>query len=63
MKGIYNKRQQQMKQWLKEAVHNCIIHPLLPFLPEKIGDKLHRKNALWTYGEKQVIEHEKSTQH
>lgn len=40
-----------MKQWIKELVHNCLIHPLLPLLPEKIGTKLHNKNANWCWSD------------
>jgi len=39
-----------MKQWLKDFVHNCVIHPLLPFLPISIGNNLHDKNATWAFG-------------
>lgn len=52
-----------MKKWIKDFVHNCIVHPLLPFLPEQVGDRLHRQNAIWAFGEKEVIAHEKSTQY
>ena len=40
-----------MKQWLKELFHNCVMHPLLPFLPKKLGDDWHERNGIWTYGE------------
>lgn len=39
-----------MKQFFKDIVHNCIIHPMLPFIPRKLGAKLHDKNAKWAYG-------------
>lgn len=38
-----------MKQWTKEFVHNCIVHPMLPFLPKKWAIKLHNVNADWTF--------------
>ncbi len=38
-----------MKQWLKEIIHNCFLHPLLPFLPSKFAEKIHDKNGRWTY--------------
>lgn len=38
------------KQWLKDFVHNCIIHPLLPFLPPKLADRIHDANATWAFG-------------
>ncbi|MFA6198973.1 MAG: hypothetical protein WC679_01040 [Bacteroidales bacterium] len=39
-----------MKQWIKDFIHNCVIHPLLPFLPIKDGNKLHDENAVWAFG-------------
>ena len=30
-----------IKNKLGEILHNCIIHPCLPFLPKEVGDKLH----------------------
>lgn len=39
-----------MKSWLKEFTHNCIIHPLMMFVPREIGDKMHDKNADWAFG-------------
>jgi len=42
---------ERMKQWLRDFVHNCIVHPLLPFLPRQFGNDLHRKNAAWAFGE------------
>ena len=35
---------------LKDIVHNCLIHPLLPFLPKELGDVLHDVNAAWAFG-------------
>ena len=40
---------QNIKQKLKEFTHNCIIHPLIFFLPEEMGDKLHDVSARWTW--------------
>ena len=39
-----------MKKWLKSFVHNVIVHPLMQFLPQNIGSKLHDKNAEWACG-------------
>lgn len=36
--------------WLKTFVHNCIVHPMLPFLPENFACLLHDRNANWAYG-------------
>lgn len=40
-----------MKQWIKEVIHNCIIHPMLPFLPLHWAIQLHQWNGKWTFGE------------
>lgn len=37
--------------WFRDFVHNCLVHPLLPFLPYGIGDQLHNINANWAYKE------------
>ena len=26
---------------LGEILHNCVVHPCLPFLPKEMGNKLH----------------------
>ena len=39
-----------IKQWLKDFTHNCIIHPLLMFLPADIGTKIHNKHSDWCWG-------------
>ena len=41
-----------MKQWLKEFVHNSLIHPILPFIPKKMANKLHEYNANWTFNDR-----------
>lgn len=38
-----------MNQWFKELIHNCIVHPLLPFLPKEKANALHDWNANWTF--------------
>lgn len=38
-----------MTQWFKVIIHNCVIHPLLPFLPRCIAGRLHNWNANWTF--------------
>lgn len=38
-----------MKQWFKDFVHNCIVHPVMPFLPKKTANRLHDKNANWAF--------------
>ena len=27
--------------WLGSVLHNCIAHPLMPFLPRSWGERLH----------------------
>ena len=39
-----------MKQWLKDFTHNCIVHPMMMFLPRKWAQELHDKNANWAFG-------------
>ena len=39
-----------MKRWLKEFTHNCVIHPLMMFVPRHLGDWMHDKNADWAFG-------------
>ena len=39
----------KMKQWLKSFVHNCVVHPAMPFLPVRVANWLHDKNANWAF--------------
>jgi hypothetical protein len=39
-----------MKQWFKDFIHNCMVHPLMPFVPINFGNKLHDINATWAFG-------------
>jgi len=39
-----------MKKWLKEFVHNVIVHPLMMFLPKDLSHRMHDKNAAWAFG-------------
>ena len=45
-----------MKKWLKSFVHNTVVHPWLPFLPERVGDILHDRTGSWAFGEEPVEE-------
>ena len=38
-----------MKQRFKELTHNLIVHPLMCFLPERVGTQLHDRNAKWCW--------------
>ena len=40
-----------MMAWFKYFTHNCLIHPLMPFLPDKIGARLHNWNAQWVFAD------------
>lgn len=51
-----------MNQWVKDFVHNCIVHLMLPFLPRKFGDRLHDRNAAWAFGVKNVDQFRKAGQ-
>jgi hypothetical protein len=40
-----------MKQWLKDFVHNVIVHPLMMVLPSDKATELHDRNARWCWGD------------
>ena len=39
-----------MRKWLKELVHNAVVHPLMMVLPENLATELHDRNADWAFG-------------
>ena len=39
-----------MKLWLKSFTHNCIVHPLMMFMPKKWAHEMHDRNADWAFG-------------
>ena len=39
-----------MKQYFKEFIHNCIVHPLMMVLPSDKATRLHDINANYTFG-------------
>ena len=39
-----------MLNWLKEFVHNVIVHPTMMFMPSSLATKMHDKNADWAFG-------------
>jgi len=39
----------KVKNWLKAFTHNCIVHPLMMFVPRSFGDKMHDRNANWAF--------------
>jgi hypothetical protein len=43
---------EKMKNWLKEALHNAIVHPIMVFLPTKTANKFHDWNGKWAFSRK-----------
>ena len=39
-----------MKQWFKEFIHNCIVHPLMMVLPSDKATRLHDIHANYAFG-------------
>lgn len=39
-----------MKQWFKEFIHNCIVHPLMMVLPSEKATRLHDIHANYAFG-------------
>ena len=39
-----------MVNWLKDFLHNAIVHPLMMFLPKDLANKMHDRNATYCYG-------------
>jgi hypothetical protein len=39
-----------MKSWFKGFIHNGIVHPLMPWVPSRLGTWLHDRNADWAFG-------------
>ena len=31
----------KFKNWLGSILHNCVAHPLMPFIPKTWGDAFH----------------------
>ena len=46
---VVNRWWQNVIWWFKSATHNCIIHPIIMFLPDSIGGRLHDRNATWVW--------------
>lgn len=42
--------------WFRDFVHNSIVHPIMPFLPLKLSERLHDRNATWAFGLKRFDE-------
>ena len=37
--------------FVRSVIHNCTVHPILPFLPRHVANIIHEKNAAWAYPE------------
>ena len=35
--------------WIKDFVHNCIIHPVMPFLPVRMANDVPDWHANWAF--------------
>ena len=38
-----------MKKWLKSFVHNCLVHPIMQFMPCDMATDFHDRNANWAF--------------
>jgi len=36
--------------YIKEFIHNVVVHPLMMVLPSKYATKMHDINATWVFG-------------
>lgn len=45
-----------MIQWLRDATHNLVVHPLMMFLPARLGTAMHDRNAAWAFGPERLDE-------
>ena len=43
-------------QYLKDYVHNAIVHPMMMFLPKDLAHLLHDTNANWAFGKERYDE-------
>jgi hypothetical protein len=39
-----------MWKYVKEFIHNVVIHPLMMFMPADIAHYMHDANATWAFG-------------
>jgi len=42
--------------WSRDFVHNCLVHPLMPFMPVKVANRFHDWNARWAFGDDRLDE-------
>ena len=45
-----------MKNWFNDFVHNCLVHPLMPFMPVDTATKFHDWHATKIWGENKLDE-------
>lgn len=43
-------------RYFRDVVHNCIVHPLMCFMPARLGTRMHDLNARWAYGDNRYDE-------
>lgn len=41
---------QSIKSWLKDFMHNCIVHPIMPFIPVDLANQIHDIHGTWAFG-------------
>ena len=53
-----------MRTWLKDFIHNSLVHPMLPFMSVSKADAFHDRNANWAFGrnryDERKLEHDLS---
>lgn len=42
----------KVKWWMNYFIHNCIVHPVMPFIPEKYAIQLHDWHGNITFNSK-----------
>jgi hypothetical protein len=45
-----------MKQYVKDFVHNAVVHPLMMILPTELATRMHDRNAGWAFGQNRYDE-------
>jgi hypothetical protein len=48
----------KIKVWLGNVLHNCVAHPLMPFLPSKWGNTFHDWTIKFWPEEPKIIDFE-----
>lgn len=45
-----------LRSWVKDFIHNSVVHPILPFLPLRWANLVHDRNADWAFGQDRLDE-------